>query len=269
MKQLFSVLITLFLIIPSPSLHALQPPDQPDLAELSAAPGQSPSAAALVGACNRYNDLNTSIRDGKISKEPARSALKRLLAEVRQRYELAGGRNYTKTDWTFPLAGYDSRAITGGSNKGYIASGYDFYTGNRHGGHPAVDIFIRDRDQDSLDDRANRPVTVLSVTGGIVVALEREWEQGSGLRGGKYLWIYDPANDLLVYYAHNSELLVGLGDMVKPGDAIAKVGRSGFNAHKRRSPTHLHLSVLRVQDGWPLPLNVYQDLAHAKTIAAQ
>lgn len=269
MKQLYSALVTLFLIIPSSSLHASQTPDQPDLAELTDMPGQSSSVAAVSNACIRYNALNNLIRDGKISKVPARSALKRLLADVRQEFDRAGGKLYPKDAWIFPLAGYDSRAITGGRNKGYIARGYDFFTGNRHGGHPAFDIFIRDRDQDSRDDRTNKPVTVLSVTGGIVVALEREWEQGSGLRGGKYLWIYDPANDLLVYYAHNSELLVRLGDIVKPGDAIAKVGRSGFNANKRRSPTHLHLSVLRVQDGWPLPLNVYQDLAQAKAVAEQ
>jgi len=268
-KQLCCALVSLLLIIPSPAVHASQPADQPDLAELTDTPGQSTSAATLVNACTRYNDLNSRIRDGKINKEPARGALQRLLAELRQLYELAGARHYPKSDWIFPLAGYDSRAITGGRNKGYIASGYDFFTGNRHGGHPAFDIFIRDRDQDSRDDRTKKPVKVLSVTGGVVVALEREWEPGSALRGGKYLWIYDPANELLVYYAHNSELLVGLGDMVKPGDAIAKVGRSGFNAHKRRSPTHLHLSVLRVQDGWPLPMNVYQDLVHAKTLALQ
>lgn len=269
MKQLCIALVALFLIIPSTVLHASQVTDQPDLAELTGTPGQSSSAAAVSNACVRYNALNNLIRDGKISKEPARGALKLLLVEVRQEFDRAGGKLYPKAGWIFPLAGYDSRAITGGRNKGYIASGYDFFTGNRHGGHPAFDIFIRDRNQDSLDDRTNRPVTVLSLTGGIVVALEHEWEQGSALRGGKYLWIYDPANDLLVYYAHNSELLVGLGDIVKPGDAIARVGRSGFNAHKRRSPTHLHLSVLRVQDGWPLPLNVYQDLTHAKTIAEQ
>lgn len=268
MKQLCSALVALFLIIPLPSLHASQPTDQPDLAELTETPGQSPSAAAVSSACIRYNALNSMIRDGKIGREPARSALKRLLADVRQEYDRAGGKHYPKAAWIFPLAGYDSRAITGGRSKGYIARGYDFFTGNRHGGHPAFDIFIRDRDQDSRDDRNNKPVTVLSLTGGIVVALEREWESGSGLRGGKYLWIYDPANALLVYYAHNSELLVELGAIVKPGDAIATVGRSGFNANKRRSPTHLHLSVLRVRDGWPLPLDVYPDLAHAKTEAA-
>ena len=269
MKQLFSALVTLLLIVPLPLLHASQTAEQPDLAELTETSDQSTSATALSKACVRYNALNNLIRDGKINKGDARSELKWILADLRQEYSRVGGKRYPKEAWIFPLAGYDSHAITGGWRKGYIASGYDFFAGNRHGGHPAFDIFIRDRNQDNRDDRTNSPVAVLSLTGGIVVALEREWEQGSSLRGGKYLWIFDPGNDLLVYYAHNSKILVGLGEIVKPGDLIARVGRSGFNANKRRSPTHLHLSVLRMQHGWPLPLDVYQDLAHAKSVTAQ
>ena len=101
------------------------------------------------------------------------------------------------------------------------------------------------------------------MTGGVVVALEREWQPGSRLRGGKYLWVYDPVNDLLVYYAHNNELVVELGDMVRPGDVLAAVGRSGYNAAKRRSPTHLHLTAVRVQGGRVMPLDIYRDLKRA------
>jgi murein DD-endopeptidase MepM/ murein hydrolase activator NlpD len=169
-----------------------------------------------------------------------------------------------KSAWAFPLAGYDARAIGGGRRHGYSARGYDFFSGNRHGGHPSLDIFIRDRNQDGLDDSSDASVKVLSVTGGIVVALEREWLPRSRLRGGRYLWIYDPANDLLVYYAHNAELSVGLGDVVKPGDVLASVGRSGYNAAKGRSSTHLHLTAVRVQGGRVVPLDIYRDLKRAR-----
>jgi peptidoglycan LD-endopeptidase LytH len=113
------------------------------------------------------------------------------------------------------------------------------------------------------------PVKVLSLTGGIVVALEREWQPGSRLRGGKYLWICDPANQLIVYFAHNAQLFAGLGDRVKRGDLLAIVGRSGYNAYKRRSPTHLHFSVLQLKNGQPVPLNVYRDLTRARTLPGQ
>jgi murein DD-endopeptidase MepM/ murein hydrolase activator NlpD len=101
------------------------------------------------------------------------------------------------------------------------------------------------------------------MTGGVVVALEKEWQPGSKMRGGKYIWIYDPANDLLVYYAHNEELFVALGTIVKPGDLLATMGRSGLNAAKRRSPTHLHFSVLRIIEGKPVPMPVYRELQQA------
>ncbi|NVN92294.1 MAG: M23 family metallopeptidase [Desulfuromonadales bacterium] len=238
---------------------------QPDLAELTESPVTKKPVLDLSSPAERFNALNSLVRDGKIGRVAARSELKRLLAELRGEYYRKGGIDFLKDTWVFPLAGYDARAMGGGRNKGYIASGYDFFSGNRHGGHPSFDIFIHDRNQDCLDDRSGKPVRVLSLTGGIVVALEREWQQGSGLRGGKYIWIFDPTNDLLVYYAHNSELFVKLGEIIKPGDQLAIVGRSGYNAEKRRSPSHLHLTVLRVRDGLPLPVNVYRELAKAGT----
>lgn len=242
--------------------HVCPAAGEPDLNELTAS---QPPATPPAGdsAALRFNELNTRIRDGRIAREAARQELKRLLADLSTEYYRKGGRRYPSAEWVFPLAGYDCRAITGGRNKGYIASGYDYFTGNRHGGHPSFDIFIRDRNQDCLDDRTGKPVKVLSLTGGIVVALEAGWEKGSGLRGGQYIWVYDPTNELLVYYAHNSALHVKLGDVVRPGDVLAEVGRSGYNAAKRRSPTHLHLTVLKVSDGRPLPLNVYPELSRA------
>lgn len=216
-------------------------------------------------ACSAFNAFNSLIRDGQISKNVARSELPAKLAGISDEYHLRGGRNYSSTEWIFPVAGHDSRAIDNGKKHGFVPGGYDFFSGNRHGGHPAYDIFIRDRNQDSRDDRTGKPVDVLSMTGGIVVALENEWQQESRLRGGKYLWIYDPANNLLVYYAHNEELFVGLGDMVKPGDLLATVGRSGLNAARKRSPTHLHFSVLRIRNGRPVPAPVYRELSRSTT----
>jgi murein DD-endopeptidase MepM/ murein hydrolase activator NlpD len=231
---------------------------------VSDAPEQTGAFPSLRSACSRFNTLNTLIRDNRIDSTAARAGLKLLLAEVRDEYLRAGGTAYPKSACVFPLEGYDVRAVGGGRQHGYSAAGYSFYSGNRHGGHPSYDIFIRDRNRDSRDDRSGRPVRVRSMTGGVVVALEDEWQPGSALRGGRYLWVYDPSNDLLVYYAHNSTLAVGLGDVVKPGDVIATVGRSGYNAAKRRSPTHLHLTVLQIADGRLKPLAVYEELRRGK-----
>lgn len=235
--------------------------DSVDLADLSE-PSQSEHSLAAVS--RHFNVLNTRIRDNRIDRSSARIELQRALAEVRVEYVRVGNIEYPKSAWAFPLAGYDVHAIGGGRRHGYVAGHYDYYKGNRHGGHPSFDIFIRDRNQDELDDTNGRPVKVRSLTGGVVVALEPEWSPGSRLLGGKYLWIYDPVHELLVYYAHNSELAVALGDVVRPGDVLGMVGRSGFNAAKRRSPTHLHLTVVRVQDGRVVPLDIYRELKQAK-----
>ena len=218
----------------------------------------------LCEACQSVDRLNSAIRDNTLAKSLAREKLLRAISSVRQEYYRAGGADFERSRWVFPLEGYGPRAIGGGRRHGFAARGYDFYSGNRHGGHPSYDIFIRDRNQDSLDDRTGRPVAVVSMTGGVVVALERHWEEGSKLRGGKYLWVYDPANELLVYYAHNGELSVELGTIVRPGDKLGTVGRSGWNAAKKRSPTHLHLTVLKVKpDGSLVPLQVYRELKKA------
>ena len=224
------------------------------LAELSS------SSSPLYSASLQFNALNSRIRDNRISRSAARGELVRLLADIRNEYYRSGGIDYPASDWVFPLQGYDVRAVGGGRRHGYVPRGYDFYSGNRHGGHPSYDIFIRDHNHDSYDDRSGTAVPVLSITGGVVVALEREWERGSRLRGGRYIWVYDPANDLLVYYAHHSDISVTLGDIVKPGEVLGTVGRSGWNAAKKRSPTHLHLTVLHVTGGQVTPLNVYRDL---------
>ena len=229
----------------------------------TAAPAPAPTLEQL---CSAYNELNSRIRDGRIGKSAARSELSVRLAEIRAEYHQRGGKEYPPDQRVFPVAGYDAGAIEKGRNHGFVPRGYDFFSGNRHGGHPAYDIFIRDRNQDSLDDRTGKPVSVLSMTGGIVVALDKGWRKGSKLRGGNYIWVYDPANDLLVYYAHNEELFVELGTIVKPGERLASVGRSGFNAAKRRSPTHLHFSVLRLKDRQPLPLRVFGQLKRAGSV---
>ena len=259
-KLIPSALAFFYMYVGTP-LHAAETA----LNELTSTPVKAASASTVSAspACAAFNAFNTLIRDGQISKSAARAGLPGKLAPISEEYYLRGGRNYSSTDSVFPVAGYDWGAIDKGRKHGFIPGGYDFFSGNRHGGHPAYDIFIRDRNQDSRDDRTGKPVDVLSMTGGIVVALEKGWQQESGLRGGKYLWIYDPANSQLIYYAHNEELFVGLGDIVKPGDLLATVGRSGLNAAKKRSQTHLHFSVLSIRNGRPVPIPVYRELRHS------
>ena len=211
--------------------------------------------------CEVFDSLNTNIRNGLIKKEEGLVLINNLLPRLRNYFYENGGKDYAKSTWFFPIQGYDSKAIGGTNGSGYIASGYDYFDGNKHGGHPAHDIFIKDKNQDSIDDMTKKSVNVFSVTGGIVIATEIRWDTTSNLRGGKYIWIYDPASNSFFYYAHNDKVLVHLCDIVKPGDVIATVGRSGLNAFKKRSPTHLHIMQLKLDDNcYPKPADCYNDL---------
>jgi len=101
------------------------------------------------------------------------------------------------------------------------------------------------------------------VDNGIVIACTNEWEPASSLRGGKFIWIYHPAQNIITYYAHNQAIFVKPGDEVKQGQKIAEVGRTGYNAYKKRSPTHLHFSAFQIIDGLPVPYNCYLQLKTA------
>jgi peptidoglycan LD-endopeptidase LytH len=218
----------------------------------------------MVKLCNEFNGLNTNIRNNKIKKPQAKEQVRALIEEMRNEYYASGGQNFTTKDWVFPLKGYGYKAIGGVNSNGYQKGGYDYFDGDRHTGHPSLDIFIHDKNRQSIDDVTKKPVSVMSVTGGVVVAVEKDWDQSNLLRGGKYIWIYDPTSNALIYYAHNSVLHVEVGDLIKPGDVISYVGRTGLNASKRRSPTHLHVTYLSISDGLPIPRNIYKDLLSSR-----
>jgi len=222
------------------------------------------ASSRMVELCNEFNGLNTSIRDNKISKSLAKEQFKSRIERIRNEYYVSGGKDYTTNDWVFPLKGHSHKAIGGVNGNGYKQTGYDYFDGDRHRGHPSQDIFIRDKKQQCVDDRTKKPVGVLSITGGVVVAVEKDWDSASTLRGGEYIWIYDPTSHALAYYAHNSIVLVEPGELVKPGEVIAFVGRTGLNASKRRSPTHLHVSYLLIKDGGPVPRNIYKELLKSR-----
>ena len=220
----------------------------------------------LQTLCKEFNILNTQIRDNTINKISAQTEYKRLISLIKTAYNENKGKYYTKSDWIFPLQGYNANSIGGKNGNGYISGSYNYFDGNKHTGHPAQDIFIIDRNQDCLDDKTGQPVNVLSVTGGVVIATENSWKSESKLRGGIYAWVFNVTDNSILYYAHMKEVFVKPGDMIKPGDIIGTVGRTGLNAFAKRSPTHLHFGLLILKDNLPKAQNVYTDLLSCKSI---
>jgi len=218
----------------------------------------------LSTLCKKYEDLNNKIRDNEIIEELALSKIQLLIPEIHFEYYRSGSKSWPESLWIFPVQGYSINDIGGKDGNGYQPSGYNFFDGNKHFGHPAHDIFIIDRDQDCKDDINNEYVNILSFSGGVVVAIEKEWYNMSNLRGGKYVWIYDPYSSSLFYYSHNYEIFVTNGQIIAPGDTIATMGRTGLNAFKARSPTHLHFMQLKFDDNFfPAPIDAYDVLISA------
>ena len=213
-------------------------------------------AQDMVSLCQKINVLNDQILHNSIAKGTAKKEFKDLMAQLPKAQSL-------KASWVFPLKGYKSSAIGGVNGNGYSDKGYSYFDGNKHVAHPAHDIFINDRDQDCLDDRTHQAVVVVTVADGIVLACTDEWNERSDLRGGRYIWIYHPALNLITYYAHNRAVIVKPGQQVKQGQQIAEVGRTGYNAFKKRSPTHLHFGSYHLVNGLPVPFNSYHLLTKA------
>ena len=218
------------------------------------------SASPLqAGVCEDWNHLYQQIRDFAMPPEAAQAAFAPLHQRLRETYGQAG---VGGTERAYPVLGYDSK--WGENGIAFRPRGYQFFSGNRQGIHPSLDLFILDKNQDSLDDRSREPVAIVAYSGGVVVGVNKEWEFPSPQRGGKYVWIFDPTTDRYSYYAHLAQVDVHLGQILSAGETLGLLGRTGLNAYKKRSPTHLHLTVLSYRQGEMLPYNPWSELARAR-----
>jgi lipoprotein NlpD len=103
--------------------------------------------------------------------------------------------------------------------KGYISSAFGRRWGRKHEG---------------IDLAAPSGTPVLAARSGRVLYA------GNSVAGYGNMVVLQHQDDLLTAYAHNSILLVRVGDRVKAGQIIARVGQSG-----RATGPHLHFEVRR------------------------
>jgi peptidoglycan LD-endopeptidase LytH len=203
-----------------------------------------------------------SVRDQTIPKEEAIKQFPILYPAIKIFCRAYPFRSVTA--WVFPLNGYGIKDIGAGGFRPEIrygsspVKGYDFYDGDRHGGHPALDIFIHDRNRDALDDISRKQVAVLAPVDLLILNVYRDWKPGSEIRGGRYVWALDPLHDQIFYFAHLNEIHTQSGAFVKAGSTIGTAGRTGKNAFPSRSPTHLHMMVLTVNGSALFPFD-YRD----------
>ena len=212
-----------------------------------------------------WQDFERTVRDGKISYQDGGKTI----SEWANRLEREFLQDQFQKNISFPLKGYSTKDVGGKNGNGYKPQGYRFLDGNRHQGHPAQDIFVRDRNQDGLDDLTGRPVEVLALAEGVVLSTFSDWKEtdlSREIRGGNYVWIYHPALRAFSYYAHLEKVFVRPGNKVQRGETLATLGRSGKNASLPRSPTHLHLMILSSRSMEPMnafPLLKSSTLKHS------
>ena len=229
----------------------------------------------LYAYCQQFQVLYIQVREQTISPDSARLQFSHIMLGLKDRFH--SQQSYRQDSlqqdslrrtgryFSFPIRGYATSAIGGTHGEGYRGKGFDLFDYTVRGSHPAQDIFIVDRNQNILDDKTGKRADVLSVSNGLVLAIETAWKPGSEYRGGNWIWVYDPILNGLFYYAHNSEVVVRPGQWVASGQKLSEMGRTGFNAYKARSPTHLHLMYLQIQpNGLPEPVDTYQWLLTAR-----
>lgn len=218
----------------------------------------------LTDACARFEAFNNEyFLKGRVPKAKAQEEFKALTGQIMHYMMISSHIVPANRPWVFPLQGYKYGAIGGSNGNGYNDKGFNYLDGNKHTAHPAHDIFINDKNQDNLDDRTLQPVNVVAVDDGVVIACADSWEVDSPLKGGKFIWMYSGFTGVLTYYAHNQNIFVKTGDYIRQGQKIAEVGRTGLNAYKKRSPTHLHFSSFKLVDNIPVPFNSYLQLKKA------
>jgi murein DD-endopeptidase MepM/ murein hydrolase activator NlpD len=93
------------------------------------------------------------------------------------------------------------------------------------------------RDHEGIDMKAPTGTPVLAAADGEVVYA------GDRVRGYGNMVVLQHAGDLLTVYAHNSLLLVHVGDRVTAGHEICRVGDTGHS-----TAPHLHFEVRRKQE---------------------
>ena len=213
---------------------------------------------ASAGVCDDWNALYQRIRDYRIKPDVAKKEFARLHRRLQADFPAAGARGRV-----FPVVGYD--AASGEKGRNWHGKSYRFFTGNPNGTHAAHDLFIHDVDQHSIDDDSGAPVAVVAFSAGVVVGVNTGWAATSQVRGGNYVWVFDPLTSRYNYYAHLQRVDVRLGQTVKAGEPLGLLGRTGKNAIMPRSPTHLHFMVLAFDGGRMTPHNPWQELVSARS----
>ncbi len=220
-------------------------------------------AGAASNPLDAWDNLEKKVRDGKMKRPVAQKVLKATVDKLKKTYSTII-KDDTKKKWVYPAREGNYKWTGGTHGEGFRLRSprpaYDWYHGNKHGGHPGHDIFIfPDKNRDCLDDVTGKAFNAQAMQTGVVVSINEKHKPGNP-RGGKYVWMYNPHSNLFAYYAHLTDVFVKPGDIVKEGGLLGTIGKTGFRLSKLHKPCHIHLMVLK-NDGYKMkPHNFYNNI---------
>lgn len=220
-------------------------------------------ALSLSGLCQdsglfaRWNKTDLLIMDVKIPKDDAIDSINKYVTDANEYFSKTGLKTTTRDKWVFPMKNWTSVSYRSGG-KDYGDVYFDYFQGGESHNHPAHDIFILDKDSNGVEDSTGQKVEAVSIINGIVFTILSDWKKGDFGRAGNYVKIYDPESEAMFYYSHLDSVFVKTGQVVKAGDPVGYVGRTGRKAIGGR--THLHIAYYPIYNGYPEPENFIDDL---------
>lgn len=209
----------------------------------------------------RWNATDVLIWDRKIPKDDAIDSIEYYVPLAVKEFKTHGVPTTKRDQWAFPMSGWTSVTYRD-KGKDYRDEKFDYFQGGESKGHPAHDIFILDKDNDGIEDSVKTKIFATSMVNGIVVGVHSVWKVGDFYRSGNYVKVFDPESEALFYYSHLDSVFVVPGQLVKAGDPVGYVGRTGRKAINGR--THVHIAYYKIEDGEPIPVDIINDLYAAE-----
>ena len=116
--------------------------------------GKPTPSEQLVGFSQQFEQLQVDIREYNVSPDSAARAFQVIMRDIRQTMNgIDSCQESGKTKFVYPVRGYQPQYSIGGRGRGYRDKNFNLFDMEVHGSHPAHDLFIRDGNQDNLDDR--------------------------------------------------------------------------------------------------------------------
>ena len=212
-------------------------------------------------ACRQWQEWEQKVWDGKAERKEAQTKFRELWSRVT--IDDLPSVKEGLWQWDFPMPGYGADDW---SSQSYNPEQYKFADGPAAVGHPAINIYAHDRLRKGLDDRTGKAIAIVSATDGVVVSARKFWAETDTNPLGVYVCVLSQEEKRFFYYAHLSKLKVGLGQLVRKGQVLGWLGRTGTDVVKKNLGTHLRFEVHTFDDGLFYPVYPGRALKEAKQL---